>query len=232
MVTPQKSPSPLRAPQSAVGPVLSPRKAGSRTKPVPSLPKTKAASRTEPLLCEPNAKATGRTGAWKSSDTPAAVREFFAKPRRLAECNLVRQLFSDDATDHRRAAEMARVIGMREPGALSPYANLLADVAATWPIAEWQARQYVLVAAALAAGTHAQRMRLVPLIRDRLQETRIAVRAMALEAFAVLAVCEPELRDEAMEMLECARHSTIPALRARARLMLPQLLKAEASSSR
>lgn len=163
--------------------------------------------------------------AWKSSDAPAAVREFFAKPRRLAECNLVRQLFSNDVTEHRRAAEMARLIGMREPGALTPYAYLLADVAAAWPMQEWQARQYALVAAALAAGDHDQRMRLVPLVRARLEEDRIAVRAMALEAFAVLAAHEPELRDEALAMLEHARHSATPALRSRARLMLPRLIK-------
>lgn len=163
--------------------------------------------------------------AWKSSDAPAAVREFFSKPRRLAECNLVRQLFSKDVTEHRRAAEMARLIGMREPGALSPYAHLLADVAATWPLEEWQARQYALVAAALAAADREQRMRLIPLIRARLEEDRIAVRAMALEAFAVLATSEPELRDEALSLLEQARHSATPALRARARLMLPLLLK-------
>jgi len=171
------------------------------------------------------------TTAWRSSDTPAAVREFFAKPRRLAECNLVRQLFSTNATEHRRAAEMARLIGMREPGALSPYAHLLADVAASWPLAEWQARQYALVAAALAAADHDQRMRMVPLVRTCLEEERIAVRAMALEAFAVLAANEPELRDEALELLEHARHSATPALRSRARLMLPLVTTGSAGSS-
>lgn len=166
-----------------------------------------------------------KPAAWKSSDAPAAVREFFAKPRRLAECNLVRQLFSNDPVQHRRAAEMARLIGRREPCSLSPYAHLLAEVAATWPLAEWQARQYALVAAALAAETHDQRMHLVPLVRASLEEDRIAVRAMALEAFAVLAASEPELRDEAIGLLEQARHSATPALRSRARLMLKQLLK-------
>jgi hypothetical protein len=58
-------------------------------------------------------------------------------------------------------------------------------------------------------------------------EDRIAVRAMALEAFAVLAAHEPELRDEAMEMLEKARRDAASAMRARAKLMLPLLMKAE-----
>jgi hypothetical protein len=53
---------------------------------------------------------------------------------------------------------------------------------------------------------------------------------MALEAFAILAASEPELRDEAMLMLEDARHSSDFALRARARLMLPLILQAEIRS--
>ena len=88
---------------------------------------------------------------------------------------------------------------------------------------EWQARGYVLVAAAINAATHAQRMRLLPLVRSRLAEDRIAVRAMALEAFALLAAREAELRDEALEMLQAALHSSEPAMRARAKLMLPSV---------
>jgi len=95
---------------------------------------------------------------------------------------------------------------------------------------EWQARGYVIVAAAHNALTRPQRLRLLPLVRARLAEDRIAVRAMALEAFAVLAASEPDLRDEAMLMLEDARHSSDFALRARARLMLPLILQAEIRS--
>ena len=97
---------------------------------------------------------------------------------------------------------------------------------------EWQARGYVVVAAAHNAVTRPQRLRLLPLVRSRLAEDRIAVRAMGLEAFAILAAHEPELRDEAMEMLEDARHSTIPAMRSRAKLMLPVLLETEVKSMR
>jgi len=96
-----------------------------------------------------------------------------------------------------------------------------------FPPEEWQARGYVLVAAALNAITPAQRERLLPLVRARLAEDRIAVRAMALEAFATLAAHEPGLRDQAMEMLEQHRHSTDPAMRARARMMLPILMRAD-----
>ena len=204
--------------------MVTPRNPLPLPRPAPSAPRV---PREKPSILPAPSPRRKEPAAWKSRDAPAAVREFFAKPRRLAECNLVRQLFSKDTLEHRRAAEMARLIGMREPGALSPYANLLADVAATWPLAEWQARQYALVAAALAAETHDQRMHLIPLVRAGIEEGRIAVRAMALEAFAVLALNEPELRDEALELLEHARHSSTPALRARARLMLPQLTKKE-----
>jgi len=121
-------------------------------------------------------------------------------------------------------------VSRREPGILAEYGDLLAEAAAELPMEEWQARGYVLVAAAHNAMTRAQRMRLLPLVRARLGEDRIAVQAMALEAFAILAAQEPELRDEAMEMLEAARRSTIPAMRCRAKLMLPAVMKADAAA--
>ncbi len=175
--------------------------------------------------------------SWRSTDAAAAAKDFFAKsrkagPRKVAVRELIRELYSDDPYDHRCAAELARLLSRREPGILADYGDVLAEVAAEFPDAEWQARGYVLVAAAHNALTRAQRMRLLPLVRARLDEDRIAVRAMALEAFAILAVHERELRDEAMEMLEEAHHSTIPAMRCRAKLMLPVLMKSEAGSRR
>jgi hypothetical protein len=165
--------------------------------------------------------------SWKSTDADADARAFFTKPRTAAVRELIQKLCSHDPYDHRCAAELARLVSRREPGVLAAYGDLLAEVAAELPMEEWQARGYVLVAAALNAMTRAQRLRLVPLVRTRLAEDRIAVRAMALEAFAILAVAEPALRDEAMELLETARHSPDFALRARARLMLPSLMKAD-----
>ena len=170
--------------------------------------------------------------SWKSSDAAEAARAFFAKPRKPAARELVHELCSDDPYDHRCAAELARLVSRREPGILAAYGDVIAESAASLPMEEWQARGYVLVAAALNATTHAQRTRLLPLVRARLAENRIAVRAMALEALAILAASEPALRDEAMEKLEDARRSPDFAMRARARLMLPRILKAEANSSR
>ena len=112
-------------------------------------------------------------------------------------------------------------------GIFAGYGDVLAEVAAELPIEDWQARGYVIVAAALNTTTRPQRMRLLPLVRTRLAEDRTAVRAMALEAFAILAAHEPTLCDEAMEMLEAARHNSEPAMRARARLMLPLLMRGE-----
>jgi hypothetical protein len=122
-------------------------------------------------------------------------------------------------------------VSRREPGILADYGDVLAAVAAELPMEEWQARGYVIVAAAHNAISRSQRLRLLPLVRARLVEDRIAVRAMAFEAFAVLAAHEPELRDEAMEMLEKARRDAATAMRARAKLMLPMLMKAEISSA-
>jgi hypothetical protein len=163
--------------------------------------------------------------SWKSSDAAAAARAFFTKPRKAAIRELIRELCSADPYDHRCAAELARLVSRREPGVLAAYADLLAEVAEQLPMEEWQARGYVLVAAALNTVTRAQRMRLLPLVRMRLAEDRIAVRAMALEAFAILAAREPDLREETLILLESMRHSPDFALRARARLMLPMLMK-------
>jgi hypothetical protein len=178
------------------------------------------------------ARIARRAVVWKSTDAAAAAKGFFTKPRKTAIRELIRELCSDDPFDHRCAAELARLVSRREPGILSAYGDILAEVAAELPMEEWQARGYVIVAAAHNAITRSQRLRLLPLIRARLQEDRTAVRAMALEAFAILAAREPNLRDEAMTMLEEARHSPIPAMRSRARLMLQVILKAETRSTR
>src|SRR5579872_2598833 len=162
---------------------------------------------------------------WKSTDAATAVKIFFALPPKTAARELMQELCTDDPYDHRCAAELARLVSRRKPGVLAAWADLLAEVAAELPMEEWQARGYVLVAAVLNATTPAQRRRLLPLVRARLAEDRIAVRAMALEAFALLAAEEPELHDEALALIEQQRHSRDFALRARARLMLPVLMR-------
>jgi hypothetical protein len=173
---------------------------------------------------------TVKPRSWKSTDAAAAAKDFFTKPRKTAVRELMRNLCSDDPFDHRCAAELARLVSRREPGILAGYGDVLAAVAAELPMEEWQARGYVIVAAAHNAMNRSQRLRLLPLVRSRLAEDRIAVRAMALEAFAILAAKDPELRDEAMAMLENARHDPAMAMRSRAKLMFPLLMKAEVSS--
>jgi hypothetical protein len=168
---------------------------------------------------------TVKPRSWKSTDAVAAAKDFFTKSRKTAVRELIWELCSDDPFDHRCAAELARLVSRREPGILAGYGDVLAAVAAELPMEEWQARGYVIVAAAHNAMTRAQRLRLIPLVRARLAEDRIAVRAMALEAFAILAANEPELREEAMEILEAARHDQATAMRCRAKLMLPLLMK-------
>jgi len=185
------------------------------------------------------AECPDRPRPWKSSDAAAAAEDFLSRsrkagPRKAAVRELMGELCSGDPFDHRCAAEVARLVSRREAGILAGYGDVLAEVAAELPLEEWQARGYVLVAAAHNAMTRTQRMRLLPLVRARLAEDRIAVRAMALEAFAILAAHEAELRDEALEMLEKERHSSIPAMRSRAKLMLPVVMglavQAEAAS--
>lgn len=125
--------------------------------------------------------------SWKSTDAAGAAKDFFLKPRKRAVRELIGEMCSEDPFEHRCAAELARLVSRRQPGILAAFGDVLAEAAAELPREEWQARGYVLVAAAHNAMTRPQRMRLLPLLRARLDEDRVAVRAMALEAFAALA---------------------------------------------
>lgn len=179
-----------------------------------------------------------RPRAWKSTDAAAAARAFLAswgepKQRKAAVRELMQQLTSGDPYGHRCAAEVARLVSQRQPGFLAAYSDLLAEAAAALPSEEWQARGYVLVAAALNTATPAQRRRLVPTLRKALrEEERIGVRAMALEALLVLGARDAAIRDEALDALEAAQRSPIPAIRARARRMLPGMMREEARRTR
>jgi hypothetical protein len=169
-----------------------------------------------------------RPRPWKSTDAAAAAKAFLARPIRTAARELMEQLSSGDPYEHRCAAEVARRVSQRRPGVLAAYGDLLAEAAAAFPDEEWQARGYVMVAAALNARTPAQRRRVLPTIRERLRnEERTGVRAMALEALLVLGARDAAIREEALGAMEAAQRSAIPAMRARAKRLLPLILRSE-----
>jgi hypothetical protein len=172
--------------------------------------------------------------SWRDADGRAAMREFLAQPvpRRAAVRELMKELLSESPFECRCAADLARRVSAREPGILKAYAGVLIDLAAELPAEQWQARGYVTLAAALNASTHGERMRLAAPVRAMIEDERIALRAIALEAFAHLAVAEPELREEAMLLLERYRREGCCAMRCRARRMLLPLMKAEATARR
>ncbi|MGA2650535.1 MAG: hypothetical protein ABSF28_08425 [Terracidiphilus sp.] len=159
----------------------------------------------------------------------AAMREFLCHPppRRAAIRELMKELLSDSPYAARCAADLARLVSAREPGILGQYGDVLIDLAAEFPVEQWQARGYVTLAAALNASNHAQRMRLAVLVRALAEDERNALRAIALEAFAILAAAEPKLREEAVAVLELARRDGTAAMRMRARRMLLVLMAAE-----
>ncbi|MGA2216696.1 MAG: hypothetical protein ABSG51_01325 [Terracidiphilus sp.] len=161
----------------------------------------------------------------------AAMREFLCQPppRRAAIRDLMKELVSDNPYSARCAADLARLVSAREPGILRKYADVLIDLAGGLPLEQWQARGYITLAAALNAATRAQRMRLAVLVRALAEDERNALRAIALEVFAILAAAEKELREEAMVLMENARHNGTAAMRTRARRMLLVLLAAEKS---
>jgi hypothetical protein len=152
----------------------------------------------------------------------AAVQDILRQPppRRAALRDLMAELLSQNPFDRRCAADLARRLSARQPGILSQYADALFDLVAKLPPDQWQVRGWITMAAALNARTHTQRMRLAALVRSMSQDKRVGVRAMALEAFTVLAAAEPSLRDEVMPLIEQARMSESVAMQMRARRML------------
>jgi hypothetical protein len=164
--------------------------------------------------------------SWKVADGVAAMHDFLRPPppRRAAIRDLINALLSPDRFTRRCAADLARRVSAQEPGILRQYADVLIELVAEIPREEWQARGWVTLAAALSASTHPQRTRLALLLRSLLKDERIATRAMALEAFAVLAAAEPKLRNEAMQLIERARNDESVAMRIRARRMLLPLM--------
>ncbi len=169
---------------------------------------------------------------WRDADGRAAMRDFLAQPppRRAALRDLMKELLSENPFACRCAADLARRVSEREPGILKQYAGVLIDLAAQLPLDQWQARGYLTLAAARNASTHAERMRMATAARLIIDDERIAFRAIGLEAFAILAAAEPELRDEAMLLLERYRRDESCAMRCRARRMLLLLLKAEGNA--
>jgi len=170
---------------------------------------------------------------WRDADGVAAMQDFFAipPPRSAAIRGLMRELVSKCPFEQRCAADLARRVSAREPGILKKYGPTLIDLAADPDSGEWQTRGYLMLAAALNACTQAQRIRLSVPVRAMLSDERIALRAIAVEAFSILAAAEPELREEAMLLLERCRRNGTTAERLRARRMLLLLLSAEKSTS-
>jgi hypothetical protein len=169
---------------------------------------------------------------WTNADAVAATREFLSQkpPRRVAIRDLMNELLAPDPYTRRCAADLARLVSAREPGVLRAYASVLIDLLSELPPEQWQARGYVTLAAALNATTHAQRMSLAVYVRALVEDPRNALRAIALEAFTILAAQEPELREEAMPLMERCRREGTCAMRCRAKRMLPLLLAQEIDS--
>jgi hypothetical protein len=173
-----------------------------------------------------NVKCLVEPRSWKDADGQAAMREFLLSPppRRAAIRSLMAEVLSPDPFSRRCAADLARRVSAREPGILRKFAGVLTALLAEIPPEEWQTRGYLAMAAALNASTHAERMNLAVLVRSLIEDERIAVRAMALEAFAILGAAEPELRDEATVLVEGYRRDPTPAMRCRAKRMSLTLL--------
>jgi len=169
---------------------------------------------------------------WKNADAVAAMRSFFLQPppRRAAIRELIAELHSDEPFALRCAADLARRVSARQPGILSRHAARVIDLIAQLPDSQWQTRGYLVQAAAPNVQTHQERARLAALLRPMVQDNRIAVRAIALEALGIIAVAEPKLHREVLPLLQNASRDGISSVRLRARRVLPTVLESAAKS--
>ena len=108
---------------------------------------------------------------------------------------LVHELFGQQARLRMRAADVARPITQGDPAPLQPYADELAGLPESLPVAESQTRWHMaLIVSRVAPHTPAQRLRAARIMSLLAEDESNALRCAALEGLATLALNEPSLR--------------------------------------
>jgi hypothetical protein len=141
------------------------------------------------------------------------------QPTRFLE--LLECLWCDDPVVRMRAADVAEKISTQSAGLLHPFkAELLGLAQET---GQQELRWHLALMIPRLPLTPAERKWTVALLKEFLNDRSSIVKTCALQGLADLAQDNPELRPEAIGVMEQASRTGTPAMKARARKLLPQL---------
>lgn len=130
---------------------------------------------------------------------------------------LVRELFGEDVEIRKRAADVARRITEVDGRLLEPYADELAGLLETLPVAESRTRWHLGLVVPRVACTRLQRLRAARTMLLLAEDESNVVRCSAVEGMGLLSLHEDSLRDEAEEMVERYLREGTLAMKSRAR---------------
>jgi len=134
---------------------------------------------------------------------------------------LIEYLWSDDGLVRMRAADAAEKISARRPKLLRPYkAELLGLAAET---SQQELRWHLALMIPRLPLNRAENERAIAVFREYLLDRSSIVKTCALQALAELSQSDPKLQSEIAGILERASRSGTPAMKARARKLLPKL---------
>jgi hypothetical protein len=147
------------------------------------------------------------------------VTLILGEPKRFAE--LLECLWRDDPVVRMRAADAAEKISAQRAELLHPFkAELLGLAGET---SQQELRWHLALMIPRLPLTRAERKRAMALLKEFLNDRSSIVKTCALQGLAVLAQGEPELRSEVIGVMEQASRTGTPAMKARARKLLPKL---------
>jgi hypothetical protein len=141
------------------------------------------------------------------------------QPKRFTE--LVECLWCDDPVVRMRAADAVEKISAQRAELLRPFkAELLGLAGET---SQQELRWHLALMIPRLPLTRAERNRAIALFKEFLGDRSSIVKTCALQGLAELAQGNPGLRLEVMGLVEQASRAGTPAMKARARKLLPKL---------
>jgi len=141
------------------------------------------------------------------------------QPKRFRE--LVECLWCDDPVVRMRAADAAEKASAQRAELLHPFkAELLGHAGET---SQQELRWHLALMIPRLPLTRAERQRAIALLKDFLSDRSSIVKTCALQGLAELAEGNPELRSEVIGVMEQASRTGTPAMKARARKLMPKL---------
>jgi HEAT repeat protein len=141
------------------------------------------------------------------------------QPKRFPE--LLECLWCDDPVVRMRAADAAEKISARRAELLHPFkAELLGLAGET---SQQELRWHLALMIPRLPLTRAERKRAIALLKEFLGDRSSIVKTCALQGLAELAQGNPEFRSEVAGVMEQASRTGTPAMKARARKLLPKL---------